>query len=424
MKNKFYIYIIILFALITLAIVVNKVSGSDTAKDKIEQLDELVLDAEELSTHDRVEEIIITDGSTYGKLMTEAGIDPNVYINIYEAAADIYDLASIRVGRVLNLKFDKDTDTFKELMYQVDFENELYVRLENIEVTAELDDSTTATTTQMVWRAELVPIDYNIEIVTDNGTVDSSMYQAALDSGIDERVIVELANAFQWSVDFSMEVQKGDTFKFTYEKLYRDGEYVGPGQILAGKFVNKDVGLYVFYFEESEDNQGFFDEAGNSVQKMFLKAPVAFKYISSGFTTGLRYVEAFNVSTGHRAIDYAAALGTPVRAVGNGTIMFAGWDGPYGNKISVKHNATYSTNYCHLSKFAVKSGQRVNQGDVIGYVGSTGFSTGPHLHYEMMKNGVKINPLLEVLPPGTPIKDENKDRFFAAINPLRIVLDE
>jgi len=151
---------------------------------------------------------------------------------------------------------------------------------------------------------------------------------------------------------------------------------------------------------------------------------VAFKYISSGFTTGLRYIKAFNVSTGHRAIDYAAPSGTPVRSVGDGTVTFSGWDGSYGYRVGIRHNGTYSTNYAHLSKIAVKRGAKVKQGDIIGYVGSTGFSTGPHLHYEMIKNGVKINPLTEVLPPGQELKPENKDRFYETIKEWQIELDK
>ncbi|NCU40067.1 M23 family metallopeptidase, partial [Candidatus Falkowbacteria bacterium] len=136
------------------------------------------------------------------------------------------------------------------------------------------------------------------------------------------------------------------------------------------------------------------------------------------------YVKEFNVSTGHRAIDYAAPLGTPIRAVGDGTITFAGWNGPYGYMVSVRHNGTYSTNYAHMSKMAVGKGNKVKQGDVIGYVGSTGFSTGPHLHYEMVKNGVKINPLAEVLPPGEALKGESLDRFKAEIASWQIELNK
>ena len=155
-----------------------------------------------------------------------------------------------------------------------------------------------------------------------------------------------------------------------------------------------------------------------------MKAPVEFKYISSGFTTGRRYVEAFNVSTGHRAIDYAATAGTPIRSVGDGTVSFSGWNGAYGNMVKVHHNGTYSTNYGHMSKIAVRNGTKVKQGDIIGYVGSTGFSTGPHLHYEMVKNGVKINPLNEVLPPGEALTGESLIKFQEQLKLLKEELDK
>ncbi len=424
MKRVHYIILGVILITIVVVFTIKQIAYSDS--EIVDSVDNSSSIEEQIDEkQDRVEQVEIVDGSTYGNLMASAGIDPNVYMDLYNSAVDVYDLAKVRVGRVLNLTFDKDTDELKQLMYQIDLENELFVNLSSSVASPEgREGGITATTTETKWVAEIVPIEYDIEVVTEKGVVESSMYQAALDSGIDERAIVELANAFQWSLDFSMEVQTGDTFVFTYEKLYRDGQYVAPGKIIAGKFVNKGVPLYVFYFEEDDDNKGFFDQDGNSVQKMFLKAPVAYKYISSGFTTGRRYVAAFNVSTKHRAIDYAAAYGTPVRAVGNGSVTFSGWAGPYGNKVSIRHNGTYSTNYAHMSKTAVKKGQRVNQGDVIGYVGSTGFSTGPHVHYEMVKNGIKINPLKEVLPPGKSIKDENKDRFFKEINKYKEVLDK
>ena len=249
------------------------------------------------------------------------------------------------------------------------------------------------------------------------------MYESALAQNIDERAVIGFADAFQWTIDFAWEVRQGDTYKFIYEERYLDGEYIMPGQILAGKFVNAGKDLYAFYYQETAENFGYFDEAGNSAERTFLKAPLAFKYITSGFTTGSRYIAAFNIAPGHRAIDYAATFGTPVRAVGDGTVIFAGWDGSYGYKISVRHNATYTTNYAHLSKFAIKSGQKVSQGQTIGYVGSTGLSTGPHLHYELVKNGTKINPLTEVFPPKEGIKEENKPAYLAVTKDLKEKLD-
>jgi murein DD-endopeptidase MepM/ murein hydrolase activator NlpD len=297
------------------------------------------------------------------------------------------------------------------LIYKIDTEDELVINYKN-----NLDENASSTEeTAGIFTAEVRPINYEIKIVTKEGLIETSMYEAALKNNIDERAIIELANAFQWTIDFALDPRVGDKFKFIYEERYLNGEYKMPGKILAGQYINGGKNYEVYYFEENKDNIGYFDEKGNSVQKMFLKAPVAFKYISSGFTIGLRYVEAFNVSTGHRAVDYAATYGTPIRAVGDGTVIFAAYNGAYGNMVKIRHNGTYVTNYGHMSKFAVKYGNKVKQGDIIGYIGSTGFSTGPHLHYEMEKNGVKINPLNEVLPPGQPINAENQERFFSEI---------
>lgn len=344
----------------------------------------------------------IAEGSTFSVTMANASVSPATSQAIFTAAEEIYDLSKVRPDRALTLVYDIETDELQQLIYQIDTEEELFVSA-----------STTASSTQ--WFAERIDIPYEVRIKKSTGTIESSMYVAALEADIDERAIIELAEVFQWSVDFALDVRKGDTFEFIYEERYRDGEYVMPGRILAGKYVNAGTPFYAFYFTESEENTGYFDENGNSVQKMFLKAPVAYKYISSGFTTGRRYVQAFNVSTGHRAIDYAASSGTPIRSVGDGTVTYAGWNGPYGNFVTIRHNGTYSTNYAHQSRIAVRVGQKVKQGDTIGYVGSTGFSTGPHLHYEMVKHGTKINPLAEALPPGQEIAEENKSRFFDEI---------
>lgn len=343
---------------------------------------------------DREVIIEITPNSTYGELMKQTSTTPETANAIFEASEDIYNLSKIRAGRELKLIYDKDTDKFKKLVYQIDTEKELYVKLENNE-----------------WKAEKKQIKYEIKIKTSDGVIESSMYETALEKGIDEVAIIQLSEVFQWTVDFAMEVQKGDYFKLIYEERYRDGEYMMPGEILAAKFVNEEIEHFAYFFKDPERNEEHYDQNGNSVQKIFLRAPVHYKYISSGFTTGLRYIKAFDISTGHRAIDYAAPTGTPVRAVGEGKIVYRGWKGSYGYSLSVRHNSVYTTNYCHLSSFAVKYGQEVKQGQTIGYVGSTGLSTGPHLHYEMVKHGTKINPLKEELPPGKAIKEEYMEGF-------------
>lgn len=355
----------------------------------------------------RYENVSIEDNDTFSIVMERANVSGTISANIYTASQNVYDLAKIRVGREIKLGYNKESGNLVSLIYQIDTEEELHV---NLNESGE-------------WQAEREAIQYEVKIKTAGGTINTSMYESALASGIDERAIIELANVFQWSVDFAMDVRQGDTFVFTYEERYRNGEYVMPGKVLAGKFSNDGHVFYAFNYTNSDGESAYYDEDANSVQKMFLKAPVEFRYISSGFTTGLRYVEAFNTSTGHRAIDYAAASGTPVRAVGDGVVTKASWNGPYGNFISIRHNGTYTTNYAHLSRYAVSYGQRVSQGQVIGYVGSTGFSTGPHLHYEMVKNGTKINPLLEVLPPGEAIASEEIEHFNSSIDPQKNILD-
>lgn len=363
----------------------------------VDNENEVAVEVEKIP-EEKVELIEILAGDTYSQAMSRSNLDPQTINKIYEAAQDVYDLAKIRAGYNLELIYGYSDNIFKGLVYKIDTEQQLSVTLEG--------DN---------FKAEIKSIPYETKIVTSEGEVTSSLYEAALSQEIDERAIIALADTFQWTIDFAMDPRVGDTFKFIYEKRYLKGEYVMPGRILAGKYVNSGKEYFVYYFAGEEDNQGYFDEEGNSVQKLFLKAPVAFKYISSGFTTGKRYVEAFNVSTGHRAIDYAAPSGTPIRSVGDGTVTLAGWNGSYGNMVSVRHNGTYSTNYAHMSKMAVKKGAKVKQGDVIGYVGSTGFSTGPHLHYEMVKNGVKVNPLAEVLPPGKSLSAEKKELFKETI---------
>ena len=344
-----------------------------------------------------VERVEITPQATFGVLMEDAGVSGADTTAIYAASQDVYDLATIRAGKTLDLYYDptgSGTGTFSELVYALNDEEELHVRKQG-----------------EAWTAGKETIAYEIKLKTVEGTVESSLYAAAMGQGIDERAVIGMADVFQWTIDFAQDVRVGDTFKFIYEERYRDGAYVMPGHVLAAEYVNDGTAYRGFRFVDSKGEEGYYDEKGTSLRKMFLKAPVAFKYITSGFTTGRRYVSAFNTSTGHRAIDYAAKAGTPIRATADGVVSFAGWDGPYGNKVSIRHNGTYSTNYCHQSKMIVKRGQHVEQGQVIGYVGSTGFSTGPHLHYEMVKNGTKINPLKETFPGTDPVPEAEKPAF-------------
>ncbi len=413
-KKLFYFssILLILFLSSFLFLQKNPLFGFNNSKDnediEINSLGEVKLE-------DRIEIIEISCGSSFGELLG-GNIGATLANEIYNISLEEYDLARISAGKEIVLRFCPETDILKSLYYQINSEDE-FILNRDIEV---LDNGEEIISD---WTPKRQAIDYEVKIETKEAVINSSMYNAALSNNIDERAIIALANAFQWTLDFSMDSQKGDEFKFIYEARYLNGEYIRPGRILAAKYINSGKEFRIYFFEENEENKGYFNEEGNSVQKIFLRAPLEYRYISSGYTTGSRYIQAFNISTGHRAIDYAAPIGTPIRAVGDGTITYVGWRGNYGNFISIRHNDTYSTNYAHLSRFAVSSGQRVSQGDVIGYVGSTGLSTGPHLHFEMVKNGIKINPLTEVLPPGEPIKEENLDRFYKEISSWQKMLD-
>lgn len=398
-KNKkiFFLFIIFLVFIVSTGFYLYKHSQAGYAEQlNINNIEE----SEDLKPEFRFEKIEIIPGDTFTALANRAGLSSAQAQAIYDCAYKEYDLAKIKAGNFLELLSDYETGEIKEIIYKIDNEEELVVIPDRFDG----------------YSASCRSIAYDVKIVTKQAEINNSLYLSALEIGMDEKAVIELAEAFQWTIDFAMDPRVGDTFKVIYEEKYINDEYVRPGKILAARYVNNGISHELYYFSENEDNEGYFDETGNSVQKMFLKAPVAFKYISSGFTTGSRYIEAFNVSTGHRAIDYAAPIGTPIRSVGDGTIISAAWSGSYGNMVSVRHNSTYTTNYAHMSKMVVRYGQKVKQGDIIGYVGSTGFSTGPHLHYEMVRNGIKVNPLIEILPPGTAIKEENKERFFDSIS--------
>lgn len=351
-------------------------------------------------------QVEVRDGSTYGTLMEEAGVGGSVAAVIFDTAAQVYDLSRIRLGRRLDLVYARDTHELRRVTYQIDSEEVLHVTRNSGEENG--------------WEAVREEIVYEVRRTEASGTIESSLYLSAMEQDLDERAIIALADVFQWTIDFAMDVRAGDSYAFIYEKRYLDGEYVMPGSVIAVKYVNDGMPHYAFQFEKEVGEYGYYDEEGESVQKVFLKAPVAYKYISSGFTNGLRYVSAFNVSTGHRAIDYAAPTGTPIRAVGDGTVIFSGWDsGGYGYRTSIRHNGTYTTNYAHQSRIIVRYGQKVSQGQTIGYVGSTGFSTGPHLHYEMVKYGTKINPLREEFPSTDPISEQDMDRYMQEMERLK-----
>lgn len=339
---------------------------------------------------------IIGEGDTFGIATNALGIDYGEMLEILDRASSTYDFTRVKVGQPLTLAKDEDGKTVY-LDYERDRDS--IVRFYFADA-----------------RAEIIPIDYEVEEVVVEGVVSSSMYLDALALGIPDAVIMQFADTFAWTIDFSTQVQHGDTFSIIYEKRKRNGMDAGTGFVRAGKFVNSGKELYAFLYEQEVGKPSYFNENGESMIKAFLRAPLEYKRITSGYTTA-RFHPILGRNTTHLAIDYAAAVGTPVMAVGDGTIVFAGYNGAYGNFVSIKHNDKFTTEYAHLSAFAkgIKSGVRVVQGQVIGYVGSTGLSTGPHLHYQIRQNGTLVNPLKVEFPPGDPITEEHRSGFEAEV---------
>lgn len=250
--------------------------------------------------------------------------------------------------------------------------------------------------------------------VMRSGAIESSLFGATDAADIPDRIASEMAEALSADIDFHKDLRRGDHFSVVYEAFYLDGQLIKSGRLLATEFTNQGKAYQAIYFKDAQGREGYFNEAGQSLKRAFLKSPMPFSRVSSGFTTA-RFHPVLQIWRAHKGIDYAAPTGAPIRAVADAKVEFLGRQGGYGNLIVLKHQGTYSSAYGHLSRFdkSVKRGGRVNQGQIIGYVGSTGLASGPHLHYEFRVNGVQKNPLALKLPTSYPLDSRTKAQFAA-----------
>jgi murein DD-endopeptidase MepM/ murein hydrolase activator NlpD len=259
---------------------------------------------------------------------------------------------------------------------------------------------------------------------TASATIDSSLFQAAADAQLSERVAFDLADIFQYDIDFVLDIQPGDRFSVVYEEIFQDGIALRTGNILAAKFVNEGREYRAIRYVDAQGHAEYFTPDGKSLRKAFIRTPVQFSRISSRFNPSRRH-PVLNRIRAHRGVDYAAPVGTPVRAAGDGRVKFLGQQGGYGNVVELQHGSGVVTVYGHLSRFAPKlrRGQQVQLGQVIAFVGSTGLATGPHLHYEYRIRGIHKNPQTVPLPDAAPIDAAEKDQFMAATADLVNMLD-
>jgi murein DD-endopeptidase MepM/ murein hydrolase activator NlpD len=263
----------------------------------------------------------------------------------------------------------------------------------------------------------------DIRTTGTHGEIASSLFEAGAVAGISDRTTMDMAGIFEWDIDFIQDVREGDTFTVIYEELWRDGVKLRDGEIVAAEFVNQGKPFRAARFHDGSGRAGYYTPEGRSVRKAFIRAPLNFTRISSNFNPSRRH-PVLNTIRAHRGVDYAAPTGTPIRAAGEGKVLFRGVQGGYGNTIVLQHGGNITTLYGHLSRFGpARAGARVRQGDIIGYVGRSGLATGPHLHYEYRVNGVHRNPRTVALPPADPVPAEQQTAFQAATEPLWRQLD-
>lgn len=332
------------------------------------------------------------------EIMKKQNVDYGTIVHIERNHKDVFDIRKIKPGHKHTFLLSRDSlATPLFWIYEIDKINF---------VVFSLTDSLTA------WRDEKT-----VDIKTEHieGVINTSLWNAIKDANGDANLTMELSDIYSWTVDF-FGIQPGDTFKVVYENRYIHDECIGMGKILACYLNNAGSKHYAYYFEQNGNGQ-YFDENGANLRKAFLKAPLNYRRISSTFSNARRH-PVTKVVRPHHGVDYAAPTGTPVVTVGDGTVIEKGWDKKGGgNYLKIRHNSTYTTTYMHLNGFAkgIQKGSKVKQGDLIGYVGSTGISTGPHLDFRLNKNGAYINPLTFNPPSAEPVSEDNKVAFEEVI---------
>ncbi len=277
--------------------------------------------------------------------------------------------------------------------------------------------------TNGTFKEDKSPLNIETHIKMKSGVINSSLFAATDGANVPDSVATQIAEIFAYDIDFNRDLRKKDRFKVVYELRYNNGELTGVGRVLAAEFINKGKTHQAVYFEANNKEKGYYTPDGKNLRRAFLRSPLKFSRISSGFTRS-RFHPVLKKWRAHKGIDYAARKGTPVRATANGMVAVSTRNRGYGKYIILKHRGRYSTVYAHLSRFAkgLRKGKRINQGDIIGYVGSTGLATGPHLHYEFRVKGIQRNPLRVVMPAAIPLAAKNIPAFNKSTEPLMVRL--
>jgi murein DD-endopeptidase MepM/ murein hydrolase activator NlpD len=354
------------------------------------------------------EEIVkyeIKSGDTLSTVLGLQGITEDAN-QIIDASKGVYDFTKIKAGQILKFVFVEKA--FASMEYAV---------TDNKVITVEKTDNG--------FEATENDIKYDINPTTVAGSINSSLFEDASAVGLQDKTIMELADVFGWDIDFTADIRQGDSFKVIYEQRSLNGEAAKPGKILGAWFENQGQKYWAILYKDSSGKEKYYDLDGNSVARQFLKSSLDYKYISTQYTNQRVNPVTKKLDT-HKAIDFAAPSGTPVVAAADGTVVYADWKGGYGIDVEIQHENSYKTLNAHLSKIAkgIKNGVTVEQGQIIGYVGSTGQSTGPHLHFAMYKGGTPINPLTAELPKGEPVRESERIDYSKTRDQMKLLLDQ
>jgi len=344
------------------------------------------------------EDVEVNRGQVITSILEDHGLDYAGALGVVNAAKDVHDLAKIRAGETFTVRKDRDDGSFFGLVYPLDrFGERRLVVTRKDEGGFDAEEEARATVR--------TPVGVSGEVV-------SSLWETGMGMGLSAQNLVDLAGIFEWEIDFNTQIRPGDRFRMVIEAVEdaETGERLRLDTVLAAEYETAGGKSFVgIRYEDADEKVGYFDEEGHSSKKMFLKSPLKFSRISSRF--GNRYHPVLKKWRAHRGTDYAAGSGTPIRAIGRGVVSYRGTKGGYGRHVRIKHNGTYSSSYSHLSRYAVKSGAVVEQGEVIGYVGSSGLATGPHLHFEFYVRGKQVDFLRQQFPRSEPIAASERPAF-------------
>lgn len=335
----------------------------------------------------------IKSGDTLSSLFNEAGFSDGIMLSVIHGEGEADKLQRLYAGETIRFASDSEGQ-----LAAVELQRNL---LETLKV--EKQDGTFNGLTEMR-EPEAKP-------AFASGTIDGSLYLAAQEAGLNDRLTMKMAGIFGWDIDFVYDVRKGDRFEVVYEELYLDGEKFGTGRILSARFINRGKENIALLYTDSNGDSDYYAPDGKSMRKAFLRTPINAR-ISSSFNLQRRH-PVLDVVRPHEGTDYAAPPGSPIKAAGNGRVLSSGWKGGYGRTVVLKHGDNITTLYAHMSRIgkSMKTGARVKQGDTIGYVGSSGMVTGPHLHYEFRVNGSPRNSRTVKLPEAQPIPASEMARF-------------